>query len=276
MLARMRVSNLLTQLLLLCGVGLSLFPFYWLIVMATNTTGDIYRFPPKLTFGAQFLTNVSHVFASINFWGAFMNTVVVAVWTTVLLLFFDSLAGFTFAKFEFPGRRVLFLFLLATFMVPGQLSAVPLFVIIAHLHWAGALQALIIPGAANAFGIFWIRQYAAQAIHDELLDAGRIDGCNHLRLYWHVAVPILTPALAFLGIFTFIYHWNDYFWPLIVLTNPLRLTLQVALSQLNGIYSTDYSMVMAGTLLATLPLIVIFLLGSRQFVGNIAAGALKS
>ena len=146
----------------------------------------------------------------------------------------------------------------------------------AHLHWVGALQALIIPGAANAFGIFWIRQYAGQAIHDELLEAGRLDGCNHLRLYWHVAVPILTPALAFLGIFTFIYHWNDYFWPLIVLTNPLRLTLQVALSQLNGIYSTDYSMVMAGTLLATLPLIVIFLLGSRQFVGDIAAGALKS
>jgi len=191
------------------------------------------------------------------------------------VLFFDSLAGFTFAKFEFPGKKALFLVLLATFMVPAQLSVVPLFVMMAHLKWVGGLQALIIPGAANAFGIFWMRQYADGAIHPELLDAGRMDGCGHFRLYWNVGLPILRPALAFLGIFTFIYAWNDYLWPLIVLVNPRRLTLQVALSQLNGVYSTDYGMVMAGTLLATLPLIIIFLVGSRQFIGDIAAGAIK-
>jgi len=272
---KLTLGRVAVHALLVCGLLISVFPFYWLIVMATNTTADIYRFPPKLTFGSQLPTNISHVFASIDFVGSFANTVIVAACLTLLVLFFDSLAGFTFAQFDFPGQRFLFVFLLGTFMIPGQLSAVPLFVTVAHLHWVGGLQALIIPGAANAFGIFWMRQYAQDAIHGDLLDAGRMDGCNHFRLYWHVGLPILRPALAFLGIFTFIGAWNDYFWPLIVLVNPHRLTLQVALSQLNGIYSTDYSMVMAGTLLATIPLIAIFLLGSRQFIGDIAAGAIK-
>jgi cellobiose transport system permease protein len=271
----LKVSSLLPHLALLCGVVISIFPFYWLIVMATNTTSAIYSYPPTLTFGTQLVTNITHVMASIDFFGSFVNTFIVAVCTMVLVLFFDSLAGFTFAKFEFPGKKALFLVLLATFMVPAQLSVVPLFVMMAHLKWVGGLQALIIPGAANAFGIFWMRQYADGAIHPELLDAGRMDGCGHFRLYWNVGLPILRPALAFLGIFTFIYAWNDYLWPLIVLVNPRRLTLQVALSQLNGVYSTDYGMVMAGTLLATLPLIIIFLVGSRQFIGDIAAGAIK-
>jgi len=263
------------HILLLLGVVISIFPFYWLVVMSTNTTGDIFRYPPKLTFGDQLVTNVQHVFQSINFLDSFINTLIVSVVTTILLLVFDSLAGFTFAKFDFPGKNILFLILLATFMVPGQLSTVPMFAIMATLGWVGSLKALIIPGAANAFGIFWIRQYAQEAVHDELLEAGRLDGCGHFRLWWHVGLPALRPALAFLGIFSFIYTWNDYFWPLVVLINPEHITLQVALSQLNGIYNTDYSMVMAGTLLATLPLIVIFLLGSQQFISDLTAGAVR-
>lgn len=120
-----------------------------------------------------------------------------------------------------------------------------------------------------------MRQFALGSIPNDLVDAGRVDGCNYWQLYTNVALPLLRPALAFLGIFTFITTWNDYFWPLIVLVNPDVMTLQVALSQLNGVYNTDYAAVMAGTLLSTVPLIVIFILGSRQFIGNIAAGALK-
>ncbi len=120
-----------------------------------------------------------------------------------------------------------------------------------------------------------MRQYAHSSIHDDLLSAGRIDGCNYFQLFWHVGLPILRPALAFLGIFTFIGAWNDYLWPLIILNNPDKYTLQITLSQLNGIYNTDYAMVMAGTLMATLPLVVMFLLVSRQFISDIAAGAIK-
>ena len=128
---------------------------------------------------------------------------------------------------------------------------------------------------AGAFGIFWMRQFALGAVPQDLVDAGRVDGCNFWQLYVN-ALPLLRPALAFLGIFTFITTWNDYFWPLIVLVNPSVMTLQVALSQLNGVYNTDYAAVMAGTLISTIPLIVIFILGARHFIGNIAAGALKA
>ncbi len=271
-----RLARIVAHLVLIVGALISLFPFYWMIVMATNTTGDIFQFPPKLSLGSHLLENIRNVLHNIDFFGSFLNTLLVAVATTALVLFFDSLAAFTFAKFDFPGKRVLFIILLATFMVPSQLSTVPLFVLMAHIGWVGSLPALIVPGAVNAFGIFWMRQYIQGAVHDDLLDAGRLDGCNFFRLYRQVALPVLRPALAFLGIFTFVTVWNDYLWPLVVLVNPHRVTLQVALSQLNGLYNTDYSMVMAGTLMATVPLILVFLLGARQFIANLAAGAIKA
>lgn len=270
-----RLRSTLTHVVLLLGVALSIFPFYWMFVMASRTTQDIFKFPPALVPGTHLLENIQKVFDSVDILGSTFNTIVVAVVTTVLVMFFDSIAAFAFAKYEFPGKNILFVILLATFMVPAQLSTVPSFVIMANFGWVGTLQALIVPGAVNAFGIFLLRQYAQGAISTELLDAARIDGCNYWRQYWHVAVPLLRPALAFLGIFTFIGAWNDYFWPLVVLTNPERQTLQVALSQLNGLYNTDYSMVMAGTLLAVIPLIIVFFIGARQFLADLAAGAVK-
>ena len=270
-----RLRQSVTHVVLLIGVALSVFPFYWMIVMASRTTPDIFKFPPALVPGSHLLENFQKVFDNIDMLGATLNTVFVAVVTTVLVLFFDSIAAFAFAKYDFPGKNILFVVLLATFMVPAQLSTVPSFVIMANFGWVGTFQSLIVPGAVNAFGIFLLRQYAQGAISTELLDAARIDGCNYWRQYWHVAVPLLRPALAFLGIFTFIGTWNDYFWPLVVLTNPERQTLQVALSQLNGLYNTDYSMVMAGTLLAVIPLIIVFFIGARQFLADLAAGGVK-
>lgn len=269
------INNIFLHLSLLFGIILSLFPFYWLVIMSTNKSSDIFRFPPKLIFGDQLMTNIHNVLSNIDFFGSFVNTVFVSVASTVLVLFFCSLAGFSFAKYNFPGKKILFILLLATMMIPAQLSLVPSFIIMQKLGWVGTFKALIVPGMVNAFGIFWMRQYAQGAIPDDLLKAGRIDGCNHFRLFWNVAIPILRPALAFLGIFTFIGSWNDYLWPLIILNNPNKYTLQITLSQLNGIYTTDYAMVMAGTLMATLPLIFMFLLVSRQFISDIAAGAVK-
>jgi cellobiose transport system permease protein len=270
-----RTQRIITHLLLLIGLVISVFPFYWMIVMATNTTSDIYRVPPKIIFGGQLLVNMSKVLQSIDFFRNFLNTLLVASVVTVLVLFFCSIAGFTFAKFEFPGKNVLFGILLATLILPSAGSLVASFVIMADLGWIGTFLPLIIPGMVSAFGIFWMRQYSLSAIHSDLIDAGRIDGCGHLRLYWDVALPALRPALGFLGILTFISTWNDYLWPLIVLNDSRLYTLQVALSSLNGIYTTDYSMVMTGTLMATIPLIIVFFFGARQFIANISAGALK-
>jgi cellobiose transport system permease protein len=270
-----KVRRALTQFALLLGLVISLFPFYWMIVMSTNSTGDIFKFPPKLTIGSKLLVNMRHMLAGIDFWGSFLNTVFVASVATVLVLFFDSIAAFVFAKFDFPGKKQLFIILLATFMIPAQLSVVPQFVVMAHLGWVGSFKALIIPGMVNAYGIFLMRQYAEGSVSSDLMEAGRLDGCGFFRLYWNIALPVLRPVLAFLGIFTFIGVWNDYLWPLIVLTNPNKLTLQVTLSQLNSLYNTDYSMVMAGTLLATVPLIVVFIFGARHFMADLAAGAVK-
>ncbi|MET9381155.1 carbohydrate ABC transporter permease [Streptomyces sp. NPDC002928] len=271
-----RSRGIALHAVLVIGLLLSAFPFYWAIIMSTHTTSEIFSYPPKLLPSSHFLENARHLFDNIDFFGSMFNSLLVACSVTFLVLFFDSLAAFVFAKFDFPGRRVLFALLMVIFMVPAQLSAIPQFVIMAKLGWVGSMTALIVPAAANAFGIFWMRQYMRSAIHDELLDASRIDGANFLRQYWHVALPVVRPGLAFLGIFTFMGTWNDYAWPLIVLTDPDNVTLQVALSQLNGTHgTTDYGMVMTGALLALIPLLIVFAIGARQIIGDLGKGAIR-
>lgn len=261
---------------LIIGVLLSAFPFYWAVIMSTHTSSEIFSYPPKLLPGSHFMENVRSLFDTIDFFGSMWNSLLVATVVTVLVLFFDSLAAFVFAKFDFPGRNVLFALLMLIFMVPAQMSAIPQFVIMAKIGWIGSMTALIVPAAANAFGIFWMRQYMRSAIHDELLDASKLDGANFLRQYWHVALPVVRPGLAFLGIFTFMGQWNDYAWPLIALTNPDNVTLQVALSQLNGTHgTTDYGMVMTGAVLALIPLLIVFAIGARQIIGDLAKGAVR-
>ena len=272
---RQRMRGITLHLLLLVALVLSLFPFFWTLVMATNTTADIYRYPPKFTFGSQFDDNVRHVLDNVAFFQSMGNTLIVAVSTTTLVLFFDSLAAFVFAKFRFPGRNALFVILLATMLLPAQLAVIPQFQTMAVFGWVGSLKALIIPGAANAFGIFWLRQYFQNSIHDELVEAATLDGCGFLGVYRHVALPSARPALAFLGIFTFVASWNDYMWPLIVLTNPDHLTLQVALSQLNRSHGVDYSMLMTGALMAMIPLVIVFMVFARQFIKGATEGAIR-
>ncbi|GGZ62897.1 carbohydrate ABC transporter permease [Streptomyces bluensis] len=271
-----RQRGIALHLVLIVGLLLSVFPFYWAVIMSTHSSTEIFSYPPKLLPGSHFAENVRNLFDNIDFFGSMGNSLLVAGSVTVLVLFFDSLAAFVFAKFEFPGRRTLFALMMAIFMVPAQMAAIPQFVIMAKIGWIGSMTALVVPAAANAFGIFWMRQYMKGAIHDELLDASRIDGAGFLRQYWHVALPVVRPGLAFLGIFTFMGQWNDYAWPLIALTNPDNVTLQVALSQLNGTHgTTDYGMVMTGALLALVPLLIVFAVGARQIIADLGKGAIR-
>ena len=272
---RSLVARLITHLCLIIGVAMSAFPFYWLVVMSTRTTADIFGYPPKLTFGPELMTNIQTVLDNVDLISALLNTLFVSLSAAILVMFFDSLAAFAFAKYDFPAKNVLFVLMLATMLVPGSLSLVPSFVLMSKIGWIGGLQALIIPGAANAFGIFLLRQFAGGSIPNELIESARIDGAGFFRTYWSVGVPMLRGGLAFLGIFTFIGAWNDYVWPLIVLVNPQRQTLQTALATLNSVYATDYGAVMAGALISVVPLIGVFIIGSRHFIANIAAGALK-
>ncbi|MDX2851446.1 carbohydrate ABC transporter permease [Actinacidiphila glaucinigra] len=271
----LRPKGLTAHLVLIVAVLVSVFPFYWTIVMATNTTRDIYRTPPKVSFGPHLLDNVRTVLDSIDFFGSMLNTLAVASVSTVLVLLVDSIAAFAFAKFDFPGRRWLFGVLLVFMMLPLQLAIIPQYLIMMHLGWLGTLKALIPPALANAFGIFWLRQYVSGGVPDELLDAARMDGCGFLRQYWHVVLPMIRPALAFLGIYAFVNAWNDYVWPLIALVNPEHITLQVALAQLNVGRSTDYSVVMAAVLLASAPLVLVFALFARGFIAGATEGAVR-
>jgi len=269
------IGRIATHGCIIVGVLLSLFPFYWLLVMSTSTTAQIFSYPPNLLPSTHLLENLRNVVANVDLLGALANSLIVSASLALLVVLLDSLAAFAFAKYRFPGRDVLFVVLLVTFLVPGNLSLVPSFVLMSELGWMGDLQALIVPGAANAFGIFLLRQFAQSSIPDELVESATLDGAGFFRIWWSIAIPMLRGGLAFLGIFTFVTAWNDYIWPLVVLVDPQKQTLQTALASLNSVYTTDYGMIMAGAVVSVVPLIGIFLIGSRHFIANIAAGALK-
>lgn len=270
-----RVSTIIRYVLLTIGALISLFPFYWMFVLSTHPSSVIYKFPPVMTPGDKFGENYQAIMNRINIFGAMSNTLIVALSVTVLVLLIASLAAFALAKFKFPGRNVLFLIIMATFLLPAQLATIPQFLFMVELGWVSELKALIFPSLASAFGVFWLRQYMSNAIPDELLEAAIIDGCGFWCQYWNVALPLVRPALAFLGMFTFIGSWNDFMWPLIVLNDPSKLTLQVALSQLQTVHGTDYGLLMASGLIAVTPLILVFILGAKQFMAGIAEGAVK-
>jgi cellobiose transport system permease protein len=254
----------------------SLFPFYWLVIMATSTNAEVFTFPPRLYPGSRFFTNLGKVTEAVQLDSAFVNSLIVSVSAVLLSLFLCSLGGFVFARMRFKGRDKLFALVLATMVFPAGVALAPSVQIYSHLGWMNTFLPLIVPGAASAFGLFWMRQVAFSSIPYELVEAARLDGCGLLRTYWHVALPAMRPGLASFGIFSFMWTWNDYLWPLIVLNDPTKYTLPVALAQLKGNYGGfDYSVVMAGTLIAALPLIVLFLFCRKIIFSNMMAGALK-
>lgn len=273
---RRPVRTALRHIFLVLGGLVSLFPFYWMLVLASRPSSAIYKYPPVLTPGDRLGENIRTITDKINIWAAMANTALVAVTVSVLVLLISSLAAFAFAKFDFPGRKVLFAVVLATFLLPTQLATIPQFVLMSKIGWVGDLKAVIVPSLASSFGVFWLRQYATNAIPKELLEAATLDGCGFWRQYAHVCVPIIRPAMAFLGIFTFIGSWNDFMWPLIVLNYPSKLTLQVALSQLKTAHGTDYGMLMASSLIAVVPLLLVFAIGAKQLIAGISEGAVKS
>ncbi|MFZ1410530.1 MAG: carbohydrate ABC transporter permease [Micropruina sp.] len=262
----------------LLGVVLliSFYPIYYAFLLSSTTAGDIARNPiPSLLPAGQFMANVDRVLnAGIQFWPAMWNSIVVAVVTSVSVVFFSILAGYAFAKLRFRGRNGLLLFVVGTMAIPTQLGVVPLFIVMAKLGWTGQLVAVIVPGMVTAFGVFWMTQYLSEALPFELIEAARMDGCSMIRTFWHVALPAARPAAAMLALFTFVSSWTSFFWPFIVLgsSNP---TLPVALQLLQATYFKDLSLIMAGVVLSTVPLIVVFIVAGRQLVSGIMAGAVK-
>lgn len=260
-------------LLLAFALG-SMFPLYWSFLVGSHQADVMTRRLPPLLPGGYFLDNAQRVFESVAFWKALMNSLLVSSVVALSVVFFSTLAGFAFAKLRFRGRDPLMVFVVATLAVPTQLGVIPLFIVMAKLGWTGSVWAVIIPGLVTAFGVFFMRQYLLDALPDELIEAARMDGCSMIKTFWHIVVPAARPAAAILGMFTFMATWTDFFWPLIVLpaSNP---TVQIALQQLQSGFYVDFSLVLAGAVLSTLPLLVLFVFTGRHLVSGIMQGAVK-
>lgn len=266
--------NWLVYGLLAAFVFGSLFPFYWSFLVASRDSGMLGERIPPLLPGANFLFNAGRVVEKVPFWEALWNSIVVASTVTLSTVLFCSLAGFAFAKLRFPGRNKLFVFIVMTLAVPTQLGIIPLYIAMSEIGLAGNLGAVILPELVTAFGVFWMRQYTISAVPYELIEAARMDGCSMIRIFWHVCLPAVRPAAAILAMFTFMKSWNEFLWPLVVL-NAQNPTLQLVLEQLQSGFYTDYSLVLAGTTLATIPILIVFLLLGRQIVAGIMQGAVK-
>ncbi|MFD0273714.1 carbohydrate ABC transporter permease [Kitasatospora sp. NPDC127111] len=255
--------------------GLSVGPFYWLVVGSTRKDTEIFDWPPHLLPGGALGENLDHLQAKIGLGRVLVNSLAIAGLQTAGALIVALLAGYAFAKFRFRGRTVLFAVLLSTLVVPEQVMLVPLFKMMMSFRLLDSYQAVVLPGLCVPFAIFLMRQ-ALGSMPDELLDAARVDGAGELRVLWSVVVPVMRPVLAALAIFLFLGSWNQFVWPLIALRSPGMHTLPVALATLHGSRTTtDHGAILAGTALSTLPMMVLFLALQRQFISGLLAGATK-
>jgi cellobiose transport system permease protein len=274
-----RRGGVWTYVFLLLLTAFSLFPLYWSFVVASHDNSALGAYPPVLTPGGNFRDNVDRLFnagiVNVDFAMALVNSAIVASIVTISVVFFSALAGFACAKLDFRGSKLLLLVVIATMIVPVQLGVIPLYIQMNHFGWINHLQAVIAPFLVSAFGVFLMRQYISAAVPNELIDASRVDGCHTLRVFWHVVLPAVRPIAAVLGLLTFMNTWNDFFWPLIVLT-PHNPTVQVAVSTLAGAaYVPDYALILTGTFVSILPLLAVFLILGKQIVGGIMKGAVK-
>ncbi|MGP4114521.1 carbohydrate ABC transporter permease [Streptomyces sp. 4N509B] len=252
----------------------SVAPLAWAFIASSHDNKRLAEATPPFWFGSHLGENWEMAWERGNVGHAMINTLFVASTITVATVLFCTLAGFAFAKLRFRARNLLMLLVIGTMMVPPQLTVVPLFMYISDLGWTDHLQAVILPMLVSAFGVFFMRQYLVAALPTELIEAARVDGAHSLRIVWHVVFPAARPAMAVLGMLTFVMAWNEFFWPLIVLSqnNP---TVQVALTGIGQGYVPNQGAIMAGAVLATLPLLVALALFGRQIVGGIMHGAIK-
>ncbi len=251
-------------------------PFYWMVVLATHDNASIYHFPPPLLPGGHLSANWTRLIEVVPVLRAMGNSILVAVTHTALVLVLASLVGYGFSRFrQAPGARWMWRVLLATIFIPGLVGLIPWYVLIARLGWIDTLWPLIIPGAANGFAVFWMRQVITQTVPTDLYDAARIDGASDWRTYWTVVLPLIRPGLGALGVWTFMGTWTAFQIPLIVLNSQKNFTLPLAMANLNTLYGQDTAAVMLGSVISVLPIFVAFLLAAKQFMAGLTAGALK-
>ncbi len=268
-------SKFVAYLFVLAGALIMLAPFYFMFVFATHSRTEIFSMPPPLWFGSALLDNMNILTEKIPFWKNLGWSLYVAIASTVLTLLFCSMAGYAFALMEFKFKNFLFAWVLGTMLIPSFMNMIPTFMVMDLLGWIDEHRALYLPGAAGAFGIFLMRQFASTAIPKELIEAARMDGCGEFAIYWRIVLPLLKPALGTLGLVTFIGSWNNFIGPLIVMRTADNYTLPLALRSLQSPVNTEWGALMTGSAIATIPLIFLFAISSRQLIAGLTAGAVK-
>jgi multiple sugar transport system permease protein len=255
-------------------VLVTLFPFAWMVGTSFKPQSEICTRTPTLLPAEPTLEHFRGLLEAASLGRGFLNSLIFAVGVTVLSLLVNALAAYAFARLRFPGRERLFALLLVTMMVPGQVTMMPVFLILKTLGWLNSWTGLIVPGISSVFAIFLLRQFMSE-IPEEILESARIDGCTEFQTFWNVVLPLCLPALATLAIFNFIGAWNDFLWPLIIMLREDMQTLPVMLANLNGQYNTDWGLLMAGAVVVVTPVIIVFLFAQRYYIEGIAAGAVK-
>ena len=270
------VGRALTYAAIAVVAAASLLPLYWLAISAFKSQPQIFATPPQWVPNPPNVNNFRQIWRETPIARAFVNSVVISGGFVALSLFLCSLAGYAFAKYPAaPGAKKLFAFVLATMLIPGAVTLIPNFIVLTKLGLVNTYWSLILPGAAGAFGIFWMRQYIDAHVPDDLLNAARIDGCSEFEIYWRIVMPVCRPALAALGIMLLIGSWNNLMGAFLMLRTAEMQTLPVLIYLLQGETRTPFGMLMAGGLLATLPLVIAFIVFQRQFISGMTAGAVK-
>ncbi|MEK3973996.1 carbohydrate ABC transporter permease [Psychrobacillus sp. FSL K6-2684] len=269
------ISRILAYVLLSIASLLSLFPFYWMFVMATSPSSAYNSIPPTVTPGSLLIENFNKVLDKIDFFQAMWNSFIVCSIVTIVVLFISSLAGFAFAKFKFRGKNVLFTAILLTMIIPPQLGLIPQYFLISKAGLLDTLPGVMVLFFLNPLGIFLMRQYISQSVPDELIEAAKLDGCSNFKIYRSIVLPIILPAFATLGIIVFSAAWGEFLWQFTVLRDPEMYTIQVALAQLSNTQYADFGMILSGVFWATVPLLIIFLLFNRLFISSITEGSVK-
>jgi multiple sugar transport system permease protein len=262
-------QTIILHVILAFGAFVMVFPFIWMILTSFKDISQAFLIPPKWIPDPWVWENYPNSLQALPFGRAYFNSFYITLLVTGFTLITASMAAYAFAKIDFPGREILFLMFLATMMVPGQVTIIPLFLIMKALGWVDTHLALIVPGALfNAFAVFLLRQFI-RGIPKEMEEAATIDGCNRWRIYWQIILPLLVPAMAALGIFLFLGSWNEFFRPLIFLNSPDLFTVPLMLNQFRGQYTVDWTLLMAGSAIAVIPVLVVYIILQRRIIEGI-------
>lgn len=262
------------HVVLAVGAVLTLAPLLWMVSVSFMPTGDANGFPPPLLPRTATLEHYADLFTRLRLARHFANSALVAVSATIISLVVNSMAGYAFAKLRFRGRERVFRTLLAAIVIPAQVGMLPLFLLLKAMGLVNTMAGVVVPFMAGVFGIFMVRQYAL-GIPDDMLDAARVDGTGELRIFWTIVVPVLRPILVTLAVFTFLSAWNDFMWPLIVLSDDAKYTLPVALASLAGEHVQDTELMMAGSVLTVLPVVILFVALQRAYIRGVMMGSVK-